>query len=96
MTENYSEWYLLKDLEFLKETSTKYIVSDMQLRRLFCMKYAPLDFNKDYVQEFIEREKLKKMKDKNKMKNWECTLLAIAFGYLTGLIIFVIQQGFWK
>ena len=53
-----TEWYLPKGYKKGKDKSPKYIVSETQLRQLFCMKYAPLNFNKDYVAEFIEKEEL--------------------------------------
>ena len=51
-------WYLPKDYKPSKDRSQRYIISGNQLRMLFCMRFSPLDFNRDYVKEFIEKEKL--------------------------------------
>ena len=57
-----TKWYLPKGYRASKDTSPRYSVSEIQLRKLFCMKFFPLDFNTDFVKQFIEEEKLEKLK----------------------------------
>lgn len=56
-------WFLPDDYEEGEDESPRYIVSEIELRKLFCMKFAPLDHNRDFVMEFIEEEKLKEVKE---------------------------------
>jgi len=56
--ERQTKWYLPKGHKPSKDKSKKYIVSEIQLRKLFCMRFNPLDFNRDFVKEFIEQNDL--------------------------------------
>ena len=53
-------WYLPTGFMQEKDNSPKYIVSEIQLRKVFCYQFSAniLNFNKDYVKEFIKDEKL--------------------------------------
>lgn len=53
------QWYLPSDYKPGKDRSQRYIVSEIQLRKLFALHFNPLDFNRDFVKEFIKQEKLK-------------------------------------
>jgi len=57
--ENYV-WYIPKECISDIDNSQKYVISEIQLRKLFYKRFAPLNFNRDWVQEFIESEKLEK------------------------------------
>lgn len=58
------QWYLPKNFILQKDKSRKYVVSENQLRKLFSMRFALLDFNRDYIREFIKKEKLSIVKNR--------------------------------
>jgi hypothetical protein len=56
--EGETKWSLPKNFKPSIDKSTKYIVSENQLRMLFGIRFNPLNFNRDYVREFIENNEL--------------------------------------